>query len=316
MHINANASIDHTLALTTKPGRVPNHLNAPLAKPAASLTNEGISLVKPAASGPVQAPPPPPPPSPAPPSPQLTLEGLMRSWGQSDSPYDFTGDGTVNVDDLLHFISNWPSPEQTATASPVEPTVTAVSDPAGDLAGAGLSPVANPEVPGANVAVVGVEPDAPADSTAVPPPPAEPAPQDPPANEFTLPELIKAWGQRNSEYDLNGDGTVNVDDLLIWINKMQSNNNAAAANTGGLKGWSLSNEDPASPRAADRSLAGLTRLADTLADRLLAAGFQSQPPSNLHDILDKLDLSPRQSDFMIKQLNKRYPQGLGVNMVG
>lgn len=36
--------------------------------------------------------------------PELTLEGLLAAWGQSDSPYDFTGNGTVDGEDLLLFL--------------------------------------------------------------------------------------------------------------------------------------------------------------------------------------------------------------------
>src|SRR4051812_8534543 len=34
----------------------------------------------------------------------LTMQGLLDAWGQSQTPYDLNGDGTVNTDDLLQFI--------------------------------------------------------------------------------------------------------------------------------------------------------------------------------------------------------------------
>lgn len=44
----------------------------------------------------------------------LTLKGLIAAWGQTDSPYDLTGDGTVDMSDLLTLLQNggtMPMPE-------------------------------------------------------------------------------------------------------------------------------------------------------------------------------------------------------------
>lgn len=36
----------------------------------------------------------------------LTLEGLLAAWGQSDTPYDLNGDGSVGVSDMLIMLDN------------------------------------------------------------------------------------------------------------------------------------------------------------------------------------------------------------------
>ena len=36
------------------------------------------------------------------------LEALLADWGKPDSPYDFNGDGTVGIDDMLDLLANWP----------------------------------------------------------------------------------------------------------------------------------------------------------------------------------------------------------------
>ncbi len=46
--------------------------------------------------------------------PMLTLEGLLAAWGQSNSPYDLNGDGTVGVSDMLMLLGEggtMPMPE-------------------------------------------------------------------------------------------------------------------------------------------------------------------------------------------------------------
>ncbi len=37
----------------------------------------------------------------------LTLDGLMKSWGRTDSPYDLNADGIVNVLDLVEFLMDY-----------------------------------------------------------------------------------------------------------------------------------------------------------------------------------------------------------------
>jgi hypothetical protein len=44
-----------------------------------------------------------------------------------------------------------------------------------------------------------------------------------PAGELTLKGLMNAWGQSDSEYDFDANGTVDVDDLLNFINNNLSN---------------------------------------------------------------------------------------------
>jgi len=48
--------------------------------------------------------------------PMLTLKGLLAAWGQENSPYDLSGDGTVGVSDMLILLQNggtMPMPEGT-----------------------------------------------------------------------------------------------------------------------------------------------------------------------------------------------------------
>jgi hypothetical protein len=130
---------------------------------------------------------------------------------------------------------------------------------------------------------------------------------------LTLDGLLAAWGQKDSQYDMNSDGIVNVDDLLAYINGL-SNDQAATPQ-------SIPQEAHASaPDVTETSFikrhGGLAGLVDTLFDRLAGAGFDSQPPTNIRDLVAKLGLNGRETDHVMQRLSQRYPRGLGVNALG
>ena len=62
-------------------------------------------------------------------------------------------------------------------------------------------------------------------------------------------------------------------------------------------------------------MGGLNSLADAMFSHLTSNGFATQPPSNIRELIDSLNLAPNQSDFMLKTMAEKYPDGLGVDMV-
>jgi len=124
--------------------------------------------------------------------------------------------------------------------------------------------------------------------------------------------LIEAWGQNNSTYDFNADGTVNVDDLLMVINNWPG--------PGGLTPEYAKEvfENAEPPKRGVASIAAdqkLHKLSDQISARLTAEGFGDQPPVNVRELVSQLNLSPKQTDFVMKQLQAQYPRGLGVRMI-
>jgi hypothetical protein len=71
--------------------------------------------------------------------------------------------------------------------------------------------------------------------------------------------------------------------------------------------------DPSVNKASINSLGGLSRLSQSIYDQLSTSGFAAQPPTNIRELIDQLNLAPRQSDFVLKQLAAKYPDGLGIN---
>jgi Ca2+-binding EF-hand superfamily protein len=257
----------------------------------------------------------------------LTIEGLEAAWGTDDERYDLNGDGTVNVRDLLALLAQMSH-----------------SPPAGDgeVADSGGAPGIDPENPG------GVTP---------PLPPEE--------DELTVEGLTEAWGTDDPRYDLNLDGTVNVQDLLALLAQMSeakpetepdvapavvtSNQDVPADDVLGeptpldllLKAWGTDNPD------YDLNLDGVVDVQDLLAmlaelsggqsgsftdraavtgtvpstaaslvSRLEAAGYTEQPPSNIHELISQLNLPATERASVLSQLADRYPQGLGLDIIG
>src|SRR5262249_4038027 len=51
-----------------------------------------------------------------------TLNGFQKAWGTSNAAYDLNSDGTVNMDDLLQYLANQPTPHDVASVSQTAPS--------------------------------------------------------------------------------------------------------------------------------------------------------------------------------------------------
>ena len=118
----------------------------------------------------------------------LTLRGLREAWGQSDSPYDLNTDGTVNFADMLQLIERLGE-----SHNPVTPAVPA-PPPVLD----GAVPITDPQAVAGEV-----------EETEEPEPPV------------TLRSLLAAFGKRDTQFDLNSDGTVNFGDVIEFLRQQR-----------------------------------------------------------------------------------------------
>lgn len=296
------------------------------------------------------------------------MEGLMKSWGQANSQYDLDANGTVDVDDLIAMIMNWQEPaEPTPTPTPIPtPTLTPNADTVGlDAAVDVAIEVPVPETRPVDVdlgtlnAVTGpgeTKPPTPSPASgsvdanvASGPTCGEPLP--PAANSgggSEIDNLMAAWGQRGSRYDLDGNGVVDVDDLINMILNWGSGPASPAAppvdvaqalggNTDAseikpttaqevaidkpgrfrsqLEADSITHVKPHKPAPTPSlSKEALSTVSTSLVDRLMSAGFTDRPPTNIRDIVDSLNLSPRDAKSVMRSLKHAYPDGLGVNL--
>jgi len=261
----------------------------------------------------------------------LTIEGLKAAWGTDDARYDLNLDGTVNVQDLLALLAQIsgarPQVESGVPGSdgvgPVASTADAASTPV-------TPPLPPEEVPltieglreawGTDNARYDLNADGtvnvrdllallaqlsggqsetvadPADTNALATA-NEKASADNIADEPTpLEKLLAAWGTDNPRYDLNADGTVNVQDLLAMLGQMSGGHPVTSARL---------------------AVAGETArpVASSLLKELEAAGFDEHPPSNIHELVGQLNLAPTQRAAVLSQIAARYPDGLGLDVV-
>jgi hypothetical protein len=220
----------------------------------------------------------------------LTLEGLLAAWGQRDSTYDLSGNGVVDTDDLLAFINNIPAPAPPAPA-------------------AGPTVAMEPEI--ASAAQVSFEPENQLTIESEAKPVVLPTVSFEQEEPLTLKGLLNDWGQPGSQYDLNSDGTVDVDDLLSYINNLNGQSTPQQAVAGNDHQTKNDFIDSMNVRSSSGR-----QVADALIDRLAGAGFGHQPPTNIRELVDQLNLLPKDRQQAMDRLGSRYPRGLGLNMVG
>ena len=259
------------------------------------------------------------------PQPVLTLEGLLDNWGSSNTDYDLNGDGTVDSADLFTFLSDVQSPNgnahavvdltgQTADAngagpasdgnpSPSEPLTVdgfygnwGTNNGAYDLNGDGtvgaadlfeyLGSLETPEEAGGSNATPG---DALGTSGSEP----VGSPKDSVQESLTLEDILQAWGAEGGRADVNGDGTVNGQDLFQYLGSLPVPPSA---------------DGPAGREA-------LQQLADRLVQRFQASGHIHQPPHDLHQVVQDTKLNARDQKLLLNNVAQRYPQASLYNKV-
>jgi Ca2+-binding EF-hand superfamily protein len=105
---------------------------------------------------------------------QSMLEQLKADWGKADSPWDLNEDGTVDIRDVLRLLAK--------------------------IGGGVRDAVEVPEQIEPNVSPVPQDVAEPGDEGA--------------EGKSPIEQLLADWGKTESEWDLNGDGTVNIRDFL------------------------------------------------------------------------------------------------------
>ncbi len=116
------------------------------------------------------------------------LDALLADWGQSDSPYDLDGNGIVGINDLLMLLASLSEEPQQLPEPP---------PPHGDVAGSAR----------------------PAAQALTDPQLSDPSSPNPPPTS-KLDALLADWGKKDSPYDLDGNGFVGVNDLLLLLARM------------------------------------------------------------------------------------------------
>ncbi len=336
-----------------------------LSKQDAARPEPALTTAPPSFSPSDAAPVPPPPAAPESPSGDLSLHGLLEAWGPTDSPYDLNADKTVNVTDLIQFLLDYPSGSGGANGAESVGGSGAAADapvlstaPGSDATPESIpAPPANPladlkglyeawgqtgspfdlnedktvnvndliqfllDYPSGSAAdaALSTQEQKPVDEVDAP------AAQDP----RTLDGLLAAWGETDSAYDVNGDATVNVTDLIRFLLSMPSGQDQSQAASGpgnhpggrpenhhGARMVRSHDDHPDVGKARSQQMAQLRQFSDAFLDRLSAAGYESRPPSGLRDHIAGLtNLDDFGKRFLLRQVTAYY-RGADVDLRG
>ena len=180
------------------------------------------------------------------------LEALIADWGQKDSPYDLNGDGTVGIQDMLQLLAEMSfkkddppvidQPKLDISDKPrgvehdkpdLNPLDALIADwgkkdSPHDLNGDGTVGIQDMLLLLKRMAedTFGGPPPVADPDTGVTPPPLTPGDvANPGGQPDALQALLDDWGKKDSPYDLNGDGTVGIQDMLELLKRMTDSPN-------------------------------------------------------------------------------------------
>ncbi|MAJ46698.1 MAG: hypothetical protein CBC35_05240 [Planctomycetes bacterium TMED75] len=184
---------------------------------------------------------------------EIDMDQFFEAWGSNAAEFDIDNSGVVDGTDLAMFLGMG----MTTPSSPiddVEENWGNQGDSAGDLNG-------DSAVDGVDLAIAlagaGSQDEAPDQDS---------APDGENSSSTALEDLLADWGSNSEDSDLNGDGTVNGQDISLL-----------------LGGGSLQGQFPVMgvqiPEYAERVQAVMSEL-----------GFDKAPPSNLGQIIEGLNL--------------------------
>ncbi len=269
------------------------------------------------------------------------LQKLLADWGKKGWQYDLNGNGTVDVPDLLMMLrqmapggpdDNPPAviklPPAVDPKRPIEPERPkspleqlkadwGKKDSVYDLNGNGTV-----DVPDLLMMLARM---APGDSNDTPPPVEKPPPTlnpdrppvEPEKPLSPLEQLLADWGKKGSDYDLNGNGRVDVPDLLMMLRQMAS---------GGSRHRQPISEAVAEPthrshrgHGSHRShaphmmhgRAAAEHIARTLMNRI-----DTSDPSRLRETVERSSLAEQQKRLILDRITAMAPRGTMVSVVG
>ncbi len=137
-------------------------------------------------------------------------------------------------------------------------------------------------------------------------------PIEPEEPQSPLEQLLADWGKKGSDYDLNGNGTVDVPDLLMMLGRMGS---------GGSRHRQPISEAVAGPahRTPHRShaphmlhgRAAAEHIARTLMNRI-----DTSEPSRLRETVERSSLAEQQRRLILDRITAMAPRGRMVSVVG
>jgi Ca2+-binding EF-hand superfamily protein len=239
------------------------------------------------------------------------LEKLLADWGKADSPWDLNGDGTVNIKDLLQLLAGMNGPPSPDDRSFLEKLYAdwGKQDSPWDLNGDGTVNIKDLlEL----LARMGTPPNDDPPAADKPDPTVEAIPEnrtdDAPDTRSPLEKLFADWGKEGSPWDLNGDGTVNIKDMLKLLAGMAAGTEPQelqAGPAGRGVGYAMGRLQEAYGRAIAENLA-----------RSLTPLMGSTEPGELRERVLSANLPEHHKRLVLERVAAWNPRGHSLSVVG
>ncbi len=124
---------------------------------------------------------------------------------------------------------------------------------------------------------------------------------------ITIEDIMKAWGTASERYDLNGDGTVDINDVFSFLGTLPSYDPTGERLPDNSPDVALHTRAPMLTTRSDH-------FAQSVVDTLDKAGFGEKPPTNIHSLVQSMRLNPTMQEHLMQRLMEQYPDGLGINL--
>ena len=184
---------------------------------------------------------------------EIDMDQFFEAWGSSDTEFDIDNSGIVDGTDLAIFLSMG-AQNQSNPVGDVQDNWGNAGDSSGDLNGDQI-------VDGQDLAIAlagGSDEDVPSDDS----------PNEEESDSTPLQDLLDNWGSDSEDSDLNGDGTVNGQDMALLLG-------------GGNLQSEFAVQGIPIPQYTERVMGIMNEL-----------GFDQRPPANLGQLIKGLELRP------------------------
>ncbi len=238
-----------------------------------------------------------------PPDPETNpLQALLDDWGMTDSPHDLNGDGTVGIQDMLQLLSEMTHGTHDEPTDPNKASLQALLDAWGktgsahDLNGDGTVGIQDMLQLLSEMTQTTDEPDK----------------DDTNNQQKRLDRLIADWGKKDSQFDLDGNGTVGIRDMLMLLARMASHRPQAAQASQGV---------PAEPESLmmAQHAKGFAHYARTsamhLADSLMEE-MREMEPGEIRESIRRSRLPDMQKRFVLDHLAASRQHRQRISLVG
>ena len=119
--------------------------------------------------------------------------------------------------------------------------------------------------------------------------------------------MLAVWGKKGSDSDLNGNGTVDVPDLLMMLRQMAS---------GGSRHRQPISEAVAEPTHRSHAPHMHGRAAAEHIARTLMNRIDTSDPSRLRETVERSSLAEQQKRLILDRITAMAPRGTMVSVVG